>query len=73
MRCETITKWLSDDLDGALSPNRKARLEAHLRECRACLGTRSDLILLQAEALPVADRSPEYWAAFEKRLESKLA
>jgi hypothetical protein len=73
MRCETITKWLSDDLDGALSPTRKARLEAHLRECRACLGTRSDLILLQAEALPEADRSPEFWAAFEKRLESKLA
>jgi hypothetical protein len=73
MRCETIKKWLSDDLDGALSPKRKARLEAHLRACRDCQGYRADLARIQAETPPAADRSPEYWAAFERRLESGLA
>jgi len=73
MRCLTINKWLSDDLDGALSPKRKSRLEAHLRGCRVCRGCRADLARLQAGVPPLADRSPEYWAAFERRLESKLA
>ncbi|MCX6568749.1 MAG: zf-HC2 domain-containing protein [Candidatus Aminicenantes bacterium] len=73
MRCETIKKWLSDDLDGALSPKRKARLEAHLQECRVCRGYRADLTRLQAEAPSAADRSQEYWADFERRLESRLA
>ncbi|OGD20017.1 MAG: hypothetical protein A2Y70_08300 [Candidatus Aminicenantes bacterium RBG_13_64_14] len=73
MRCETIKKWLSDDLDGALSPKRKARLDAHNRECRTCRGYRADLTCLQAGAPPVEDRSPECWAAFERRIESKLA
>lgn len=73
MRCQTINKWLSDDLDGALSPKRKARLEAHLRGCRVCQGYRADLTRLQAEAPSAADRSPEYWADFERRLGSRLA
>ena len=73
MRCETIKKWLSDDLDGALSSKRKARLEIHLRECLVCRRYRADLTRLQAEAASAADLSPEYWAAFERRLESKLA
>ncbi len=73
MRCETIIKWLSDDLDGALSPQKKARLETHLQECRVCRGYRGDLTRLQAEAPSAADRSPEYWTAFERRLESRLA
>jgi predicted anti-sigma-YlaC factor YlaD len=73
MRCATTKKWLSDDLDGALSPNRKIRLEAHLRECRDCRGYRADLARIQAGTPPVADRSAEYWADFEKRLESGLA
>ncbi|OGD17985.1 MAG: hypothetical protein A2V76_08125 [Candidatus Aminicenantes bacterium RBG_16_63_14] len=73
MRCGTAKKRLSDDLDGALAPERKDRLEAHLRSCPACRAYRDDLVLLQAGALYPADRSPECWAAFEKRLESKLA
>jgi len=72
MRCETARKRLSDELDGALAPDKKARLEAHLRACPACGGYRADLLLLQGEAGPAADRSPEYWAGFERRLASKL-
>lgn len=73
MRCGTMKKWLSDDLDGALAPKKKACLEAHLRECPGCRAYRSDLVGLQAGASAAADRSPEYWASFERRLESKLA
>jgi predicted anti-sigma-YlaC factor YlaD len=73
MRCAMIKKWLSDELDGALSPKRKIRLEVHLRECRDCRGYRADLASIQAGTPPAADRSPEYWADFEKRLESGLA
>ena len=72
MRCETARKRLSDELDGALAPDKKARLETHLRACPACRGYRADLVLLQGEAGPAAERSPEYWAGFERRLSSKL-
>jgi predicted anti-sigma-YlaC factor YlaD len=72
MRCETMKKWLSDDLDGALSPKRKVRLEAHLRECRVCRGYRADLTRLQAEVPSAVDRSPDYWADFERGVESRL-
>jgi hypothetical protein len=68
-----MKKWLSDDLDGVLAPERRLRLEAHLRECRGCRGYRVDLTRLQAGTPPrPADRSPEYWASFERRLESEL-
>jgi len=72
MRCETARKRLSDELDGALAPDKKARLETHLRACPACRGYRAELVLLQGEAGPSAERSPEYWAGFERRLSSKL-
>jgi len=73
MRCQKMKKRLSDDLDGALSPKKKARLGAHLRDCPGCRAYGADLVRLQAGALAAADRSPEYWAGFEKRLEEKLA
>lgn len=73
MRCGTAEKRLSDNLDGALGPRGKARLEAHLRSCPACRAYRKGLVRLQAGALPPAERSPEYWAAFDERLQSKLA
>jgi hypothetical protein len=73
MRCGTARKRLSDELGGALSSERKARLEAHLQRCPACRGYREDLVRLQAEVLPPAGRSPEYWAGFDERLGSKLS
>lgn len=72
MRCETVKKRLSDDLDGALGPAKKARLEAHLRGCPGCRAYRAGLVRLQSGAAPAADRSPEYWTGFEDRLGSKL-
>ena len=72
MSCEMMRRRLSDDLDGALSPRRKARLEAHLRDCPGCRAYRADIVRFQAGSASAADRSPEYWAAFEKRLEARL-
>jgi len=72
MRCGEAERRLSDDLDGALSPRRKARLEAHLSSCPACRAGRDGLVRLQAAAGDPADRSPEYWAGFEGRLEAKI-
>lgn len=72
MRCETARKQISDLLDGALAPERSASLEAHVRDCPACRAYQADLVRLQAGAAPLADRSPEYWAGFERRLASKL-
>jgi anti-sigma factor RsiW len=73
MRCGTARQRLSDDIDGALSPARKVRLEAHLASCPDCRAYRDDLVRLQAEVLPPADRTPEDWAGFDQRLERKLA
>lgn len=71
MRCVTARRRLSDALDGALGPARRARLESHLRDCPDCRGHRDILARLQA-----ASRSPEApaggWEAFEKRVEARL-
>jgi hypothetical protein len=73
MRCEKMKKRLSDDLDGALAPAKKARLEIHLQGCPGCRAYRAGLVRLQSGAASAADRSPEYWKGFEERLGSKLA
>ena len=72
MRCGESEKRISDDLDGALSSRRKARLEAHLGSCPACRAYRDGLARLQAASGGPVDRSAEYWAGFERRLEAKL-
>ncbi len=72
MRCVSARKWISDDLDSALLPRKKGRLDAHLRQCSHCRSHKAGLARLQAGAWAVEERSPEYWAGFEKRLASKL-
>jgi hypothetical protein len=72
MRCGESEKRISDDLDGALSPRRRARLEAHLGSCPACRAYRDGLARLQTAAGVPAERSPEYWAGFARRLEAKM-
>jgi len=72
MRCRTAQRRLSDELDGALDPGRRRRLEAHLRACPACRAYRGGLARLQAKVRPEAGRSAEYWAGFEQRLETRL-
>jgi anti-sigma factor RsiW len=72
MRCRTAEKRLSDSLDRALSPRMRARLDAHLAKCPACRATRDTLLRLNEAAGPPAERSEEYWAGFERRLEARL-
>ncbi len=72
MRCRTARKRISDELDGALPSGRGVRLEAHLRTCRACGVYREDLERIQAGTrLPEAPDG--FWAAFERKLDAKLA
>ena len=72
MRCQTARKRISDETDGALRLGRKPGVEAHLRTCRACRAYREDLERIQAGTrLPEAPAG--YWAAFERKLEARLA
>lgn len=72
MRCQTARKRISDELDGALPSGRGVRLEAHLRNCRACRVYREDLERIQAgTGLPEAPAG--FWVAFERELEARLA
>lgn len=57
MSCELYTEWLSARLDGALSPEENARLEAHLAACPACAALEGELKQLSAllGALPTVE------------------
>lgn len=72
MRCVKARRWLSDELDGALRPARKARLAVHLSSCPDCRAYRDDLVRLEAAAGWGLERSADDWAAFERRLEARL-
>jgi hypothetical protein len=72
MRCRAARRRLSDEIDGALAPRGRGRLEAHLRICPGCRAYRDGLARLQAEVRPEAERPEAYWAGFEKRLEARL-
>jgi hypothetical protein len=72
MICQTARKRISDELDGGLPAGGGVRLEAHLRTCRACRAYREDLERIQAGTrLPEAPAG--FWAAFERKLEARLA
>ncbi len=72
MRCVTARRRLSDEIDRALRPGRKSRLEAHLRACPACLAYGQRLSRIQAQGRLAGERAPEKWAAFERSLEARL-
>ena len=73
MRCGTARKRISDELDGTLAPGGRDRLEAHLRDCPACRSYRDGLGRIQAGADLRDVRPSGSWAAFERRLDAKLA
>jgi len=73
MRCATARKRLSDALGGALRPGRKPGVEAHLKVCESCRSYRDGLARIQAGAALPDAHPPEFWAAFERGLERKLA
>ncbi len=49
MKCRRMEKWISDALDGELSPRREVILERHLRACPACRSYREGLDRIRAE------------------------
>ncbi len=75
MSCKKFQKWLSDRIDGVLSPRKERILQAHLENCDSCRDYSARLSKLQAEAAnPEGPRlSPEYWREFGRRLEIKLS
>jgi predicted anti-sigma-YlaC factor YlaD len=50
MKCEKIERWISDDLDAALAPRKRQKLEPHLKACPACREFRSKVRRIQAES-----------------------
>lgn len=36
LTCQELVEWVTDYLEGALSPERRARFEAHISGCDAC-------------------------------------
>ncbi len=72
MRCGAARKRISDELDGALGPRKRLRLEAHLLTCPACRAYRSGLGRIQAGAGLSDAHPPGAWAAFETTLGAKL-
>jgi anti-sigma factor RsiW len=72
MRCGKARRRISDDLDGALVGERRARLDAHLRTCPACRAYREELGRVQAGVRKPASPPAEFWTGFERRLEARL-
>ncbi len=75
MKCRKYERWISDDLDGRLTAERKAALDNHLASCPSCRAHRREIGRLQAEAPELFDpaRGPEYWDGFTRRLGRRLA
>ena len=54
MRCSRARRWMSPYLDGELSPDRRAALEAHCAGCAGCAGE----LALQVDAWAVLASVP---------------
>ena len=68
---DAITDQLSDYLDGELSADESAAVEAHLRECAACNAVLNDLKRIVAQAQHLEPRPPQadLWAGIESRID----
>jgi len=69
--CEQVWQEISNYLDGEVSPQLRARMEAHFRECRHCtaiLDGTKNVVHLYAD-----DRLVELPAGFSARWQIKLA
>jgi len=74
MKCRKFGKWISDGIDGRLSTEHQAILEAHLRECTACRSCRERLEKIQkdSKAHSHPELSPGYWRDSLLRLRKAL-
>ncbi len=64
------TDRLSEYLDDELSPDERAALEVHLRECAECMRTLQELRQVVARAAQLHDREPEHdlWSGIAARI-----
>jgi len=74
MRCKKIEKWISDGLDGKLSPGKREKVSAHLADCEACRSYERYLERIQTEArhLPSPLPGRAYWESSIERLKAGL-
>lgn len=74
MKCDEIERWVSDDLDGALTPKYKESLESHLSACPACREYRRQIRRIQAESIRLVgpEVSPEHLEALSAGIMGKL-
>jgi hypothetical protein len=73
MRCEKAERWISDDLDGALSAGRKKRkLEAHLTSCPGCRSYRERSVRLAGIVVQAPVRTEDEKRAFLARLDVRI-
>ena len=70
MKCASFHKLIGDELDGALRPGDRARLEDHLKSCPDCRALAADFraIAAEAKALPAEDPSEEVWPAIRAKV-----
>jgi hypothetical protein len=72
-RCVDVAPRLSDFVDGDLSPDTAAMVEAHLHACPACRSLAADLraVSLAGSMLDRPDPPDRVWAAIADRLATK--
>jgi len=74
MKCEKIEHWISDGLDGALTPNKKERLKCHLTACPACREYQRKVRQIQAESVRIEEPGvlPEHLEALSAGIMGNL-
>jgi hypothetical protein len=74
MKCEKIEHWISDDLDGALTPKIRQKLESHLSACPACREYQRKVREIQAESIRLEEPavSTEHLEALSAGVVSRL-
>lgn len=74
-RCALIQRWLPEYPDGELSPFRRRRLEAHLRDCPACRKELAEIREVEQayRKHPLPEPGPDFWEKFQRELHLRLA
>jgi len=58
LSCGRARKWISESVDGNLSPERSERLEAHVRGCQPCRKLWDDLATIREDAGALEEHTP---------------
>lgn len=75
MSCEDIRKLISDDIDGAASPEETERVRQHLESCPECRALREQWLRIDGAVkdCPADTPSEDYWNEFPARVEARAA